>query len=146
MTRLRMYTNEGEIALARKLNEVLGVMPASLTVDERVMFVKDALSADTELNAKHGEWRDTVVQEAISWWVENPTKFDIREERATVAVEFSFPVEVVTLESDARVVLDDKGDEIHEIVEDAVKYALAEIEKRIGRIAGEWSGVQIQFV
>jgi hypothetical protein len=144
--RLGMYDNEGNIALARKLNELLNAMPKdAYNADLRFIFAKEALLADSNFCTKHPEWQDTAVRDVILSWAESQKKINISDERATVSVQFHFPVEVTTLNGDARAVLDDKGDEIHEIVEDAVKYALAEIEKRVGHIAGEWSGVQIQF-
>ena len=141
-----MYDTEGDIALARKLNEALSAMPEGLNTDERFAFIKDALLADSEFtgaNAKHGEWQDTAVRDALAWWAENPTRLNISDVRTTVSVEFHFPVEVTTLNGDAHSVLDDRGDEIHAIIEDAVQDALATIEKRVGRIAGEWSGVSV---
>lgn len=140
-----MYTNEGDVALAHKLNEALGAMPDNLNIDERIMFIKDALRTDSEFCANHSEWNDTDVLDAIGWWAEHTTKLKIRDCEATVSVEFHFPVEVTTLNGDARSVLNDKGDEIHAIIEDAVQDALATIEKRVGRIAGEWSGVSINI-
>lgn len=146
MTTFAMFTNEGEIALAQKLNEALDAMPDDLNHDERFVFIKEVLLADSEFCANHGEWEDTAVRDSIYWWAKNPTKVDIRDKRATVAVEFYFPVEVTTLDDDARSVLDDKRDEINSLIENAVQDALSLIGERIGRIAGEWSGVQVRII
>lgn len=145
MKTLGMYDNEGNVALARKLNGILGVMPETLTVDERVMFVKDTLRADTDFCAKHGEWTDTECQNILAWWFENPKKLKISDTAMTVSVGFYFPLEVTTLNDDVHAVFEDRANDIHEIIEDAIQNALQLIEKRVGRIAGEWSGVSLSI-
>lgn len=146
MSAFGMFTNEGDIALAEKLNEVLDTVPNGLDDDEAYAFVTEALRADSKFCAEHSEWDDTDVREAIYAWLYEPAKIKTTEAQATVSVEFHFPVEVMTLNGDARSVLDDKSDEIHEIIDDAVQDALANIEEKIGRIAGEWSGVSVQVI
>lgn len=143
--KLGMYSNKGNIALAQKLNDALFAMPDDLTAEQRVMFVDDFLRADSEFCGKYGEWQDSDVRDSISSWAESPTKMSIRERRATIEVGFHFPVGLMTLDGDVGSALDERSDEIHAIVEGAVKDALCLIEERVGRIAGEWSGVEIAF-
>jgi hypothetical protein len=141
-----MFTNEGEVALARRLNEALDTMPDDIDTDEAFEFVENALLADSEFCAEHGEWRDTAVREAIYGWLDSRTKVNITEDRATVAVEFTFPIEFTTLDGDARSALNDESEAIHAIIDEAVREALSLVEQRVGRIAGEWSGVKVDVI
>ena len=144
MTTFAMFTNEGDVALARRLNEALDKLPDDIDAEEAFWAVESTLLADSEFCAKHGEWRDTAVREAIYRWLESRTKVDITEDRATFAVEFRFPIEFTTLEDDARSsFLSDASDEIYVIIDSAVRESLSLIEQRVGRIAGEWSGVKV---
>ena len=146
MTTFQMFTNEGEVALARRLNEALDTMPDDIDTDEAFEFVENALLADSEFCAEHGEWRDTAVREAIYGWLDSRTKVNITEDRATVAVEFTFPIEFTTLDGDARSALNDESEAIHAIIDEAVREALSLVEQRVGRIAGEWSGVKVDVI
>ncbi len=146
MNTFGMYTNDGEIALAQKLNEVLETMPYGLTADERYGFIAKALLADNNFCSKHGEWQDTVVRETVYAWLDEPVIIKATEARATVVVEFSFPVDVITLDGNARSVLENKNDEIQDILDDAVSDAFSRIEEKIGRIAGEWSGISVRII
>jgi hypothetical protein len=141
-----MFTNEGDVALARRLNEALDTMPDDIDTDEAFVLVENALLADSEFCAEHGEWRDTAVREAIHGWLDNRTKVNITEDRATVAVEFTFPIEFTTLDGDARSALVDESEVIHAIIDEAVREALSLVEQRVGRIAGEWSGVKVDVI
>ena len=143
MTTFAMFTNEGDVALARRLNEALDKLPDDIDAEEAFWVVESTLLADSEFCAEHGEWRDTAVREAIYGWLNSRTKVNITEERATVAVEFTFPIEFTMLDGDARSALNDEGEAIHAIIDDAVREALSLIEQRVGRIAGEWSGVKV---
>ena len=100
----------------------------------------------TKDKRKHGEWQDTEVREAIYAWLDETAIIKATEARATVVVEFSFPVDVVTLDGNARSVLENKNDEIQDILDDAVADAFSRIEEKIGRIAGEWSGISVRII
>ena len=146
MTTFAMFTSEGDVALAQRLNTALDTMTDEMDIDQRFEFIEETLRSDIEFSSKHGEWRDTAVREEIYKWLQDETKVDIRDERATVAVEFTFPIEVATLDGDAEAMLGDRSDEIHTLIEAAIQDVLLVIEKRVGRIAGEWSGVQMRVL
>ena len=143
MTTFAMFTNEGDVALARRLNEALDKLPDDIDAEGAFWAVESTLLADSEFCAEHGEWRDTAVREAIYGWLNSRTKVNITEERATVAVEFTFPIEFTMLDGDARSAFNEESEAIHAIIDDAVREALSLIEQRVGRIAGEWSGVKV---
>ena len=67
------------------------------------------------------------------------------EETATIVFEVRIPLAVQTEDGDACAVLDNHDTDIHDILTRAIKSAIAELEEKVGRLAGEWSGVDLDF-
>lgn len=142
-----MYTNDGNIALAEKLTEALETMPTGLTADGRYARVSDLCKSDPDFCAKHSEWSDTEVREAIYSWLEEPETMAVKEAVGTIEVSATIRIGVPTLDGDADVVLNERLDEISDILEKAIEEAMSELDRRIGDASGrEWSGIQVRVL
>jgi len=141
-----MFTNEGDIALAGKLNEALDTMPTGLTVDEQYERFRDLCEADADFCEKHGEWSDTAVREVVYSLLEAPTRLTTTQATATVLFEGSVRISVPTLDGDARAVLEAHHDEIASLLAEAIENALNKVEKQVGGDIGEWSGVETRVI
>jgi len=147
MANFGMFTNEGSIALAEKLNEALRSMPAHLTADGQYARVCEICESDPEFNARHGEWRDTEVREAIYAWLDESGTITMKKARATIDIAAQIQISVPTLDGDAKAVLSNRLDEIEEIIEEAIETAMTELDSRVGDASSnEWSGVQVRII
>jgi len=142
-----MYTNEGDIALAEKLTEALETMPSGLTADERYARVSDLCGSDPDFSAQHSEWQDTAVREAIYAWLDIPEAMTVKEAVGTIEFGATIRIAVPTLDGDADSVLNERLDEITDIIQEAIEGAMSEIDRRVGDASGhEWSGVNIRVL
>lgn len=147
MDNLEMYTNEGNIALAEKLNEALESMPAGLTIDAQYARVSDLCKADPDFNARHSEWQDTAVREAIYSWLDAPEPMTTIEAAGTIELGALIRIAVPTLNGDADEVLNERLDEISDIFQEAIETAMSELDRRVGDASSyEWSGVQVRII
>lgn len=145
MTDFGMFTNEGNIALAEKLTQALDSLPTGLTTDEQYARFSDLCESDLDFCARHGEWSDTVVREAVYSWLEAPEAMATTEAVGTVDFGATIHITVPTLDGDADAVLEERLEEIREIIRVAIQESLSVIDKRIGR-CHEWSGVVVRIV
>lgn len=141
-----MFTNEGNIALAEKLNETLDSMGTGLTADEYYARFRDLCEGDSDFCEVHGEWSDTVVREIVYSWLEAPTKLTTTRATATVLFEGSVRISVPTLDGDAQAVLEANHDEIASLLAEAIESALDKISRQVNGDIGEWSGVETRVI
>ena len=142
-----MFTNEGNIALAEKLSQALDSLPTGLTTDEQYARFSDLCEADLDFCARHGEWSDTTVREAVYSWLEAPEGLTITEAVGTIDFGATIHITVPTLDGDADAVLENRLDEIAEILQLAIEAAMDVIDKRIGNTSGhEWSGLRLEIL
>lgn len=142
-----MFTNEGNIALAEKLTQALDSLPTGLTTDEQYARFSDLCEADLDFCARHGEWSDSAVREAVYSWLEAPEAMTMTEAVGTVDFGATIHITVPTLDGDADAVLEERLEEIREIIQVAIEAALGVIDKRIGDTSRhEWSGVEARII
>lgn len=146
MSDFGMHTNEGDIALAEKLNEALDSMPSGLTAHEQYERFRDLCEADADFCEKHGEWSDTAVREIVYSLLEAPTKLIVTDAPAMVLFEGNIQINVPTLDGDGQKALERQHDEIVDILRDALEIALNKIEKQLGVSISEWSGIETRIV
>lgn len=146
-TQLGMYTNEGNLALAKKLTEALNAMPLSLTDDEQFSQIVHHCKQDPDFCEKHSEWQDTVVREAIYSWLDAPEAMTVTEAVGTIDFGATIHIAVPTLDGDADSVLNKRLDEIEDIIQEAIEGAMDELDRRVGNASQhEWSGVRIRII
>lgn len=144
---LGMFTNDGNVALAEKLAEALDAMPSGLAVDEQYERVCSHIREDSAFCEAHGEWSDTVVREAIFSWLEAPEAMTMTEAVGTVDFGATIHITVPTLDGDADAVLEERLEEIRDIIQVAIEAAIGVIDKRIGDASRhEWSGVEVRVL
>lgn len=146
MSDFGMFTNEGDIALAEKLNEALDSMPSGLTAHEQYARFSELCEADADFCEKHGEWSDTAVREIVYSLLEAPTKLIVTDAPAMVLFEGNIQINVPTLDGDGQKALERQHDEIVDILRDALEIALNKIEKQLGVNISEWSGIETRIV
>ena len=146
-TQLGMFTNEGDLALAKKLTEALNAMPSSLTVDEQFSQIVYHCKQDLDFCEKHSEWQDTAVREAIYSWLEAPEAMMETEAVGTIDFGATIHITVPTLDGDADAVLSERLDEITDIIQEAIEGAMDKLDRRVGDASRhEWSGVRIRII
>jgi len=148
VTDFAMFTNEGNIAVAAKLTQVLNETPVGggITSDELYARFSELCEADLEFCARHGEWSDTQVREIVYAWLDAPEALTVLEAVGTIEFGGVFHIKVPTLDGDADAVLEKRLDEIAEILSDAVESALMELDRRVGNTGQEWSGLEVDIL
>lgn len=142
-----MYTNEGNIALAEKLTQTLDSLPTGLTTDEQYARFSDLCETDLDFCARHSEWSDTAVREAVYSWLEAPEAMTVKEAVGTIEFGATIRIAVPTLDGDAGAVLNERLDEIGDIIQVAIEAAMGVIDNRIGDTSQyEWSGVEVRVI
>lgn len=141
MTTFGMFTNEGNIALAEKLNQALSEMPTGLTADEQYARFRELCESDHEFATQHAEWSDTAVREIVYSWLDAPEAMTVTEQEASIDLSATLFLRVPTLDGDACAALGAHHDEISELLSEAIQEAMSAIERRIGVSFTEWSGV-----